>query len=158
MKTDSPAKLALGLGTGLAFGLFLQKGRAAAHRKFVGQLLLDDWDVVKIMGTASAVGGLGAYALRRVGLVDREIKPLHLGGVVGGGLLFGAGMAALGYCPGTSVAAAGEGRRDAAVGVVGMLLGGLAFVALYPRLKPLMEAGDLGDVTVPELLEGDGEG
>jgi len=149
---DSPTKLALGLGTGLAFGWFLQRGRASDRRAIVGQLRLRDWDVVKIMATASAVGGLGSYALRRADVVDRQIKPLRLGGVLAGGALFGAGLAALGYCPGTSVAAMGEGKRDAAVGVGGMLVGALAFVALLPRIAPLLEAGDLGERTVPEAL------
>ena len=63
-------------------------------------------------------------------------------------------MAALGYCPGTSLAALGEGRRDALAGVGGMFLGAFAYVGLRPQLKPLIEAGDYGKKTLPELLRG----
>lgn len=150
MKIASPMKLASGLGTGLAFGFLLQKGRAAKRVEIVDALRFDQWRVAKIMGTASVVGGLGTYALGRAGRVEPKIKPLALG-VVTGGALFGVGLAALGYCPGTTVTAAGEGQRDAMLGIAGMMVGALAYVALLPRLKPFLERGDMGEVTVPEL-------
>ncbi len=153
MKRDSLGQLALGLGTGLAFGFLLQKGQVAKHRKIVNQLQLTDWDVVKVMGTASAVGGLGTYLLRRGGHVEPSIKPLKLGGVVTGGVLFGAGMAILGYCPGTSVAAAGQGNRDAWAGIAGMGLGALAYVRFLPQLKRWIDWGDYGEKTVPQIIE-----
>lgn len=77
------------------------------------------------------------------------MKPLQPVAVVGGGVLFGAGVALLGYCPGTSLAAAGAGRRDAVAGVLGMLAGAVAFTQLYPRVKARLEAGDQGKVTLP---------
>ena len=40
---DSPLKLLLGFITGLAFGVFLQKGRVAKHSVIVGQLILRDF-------------------------------------------------------------------------------------------------------------------
>jgi uncharacterized membrane protein YedE/YeeE len=72
-------------------------------------------------------------------------------GVVVGRICFGAGMAIFGYCPGTSVAACGEGRRDAMVGVLGMLLGAGLYVVLYPQLSGLLKSwGDAGKLTLPE--------
>ena len=69
-----------------------------------------------------------------------------------GALCFGVGMATFGYCPGTSVAACGEGRRDAMVGVLGMLAGAAVFVALFPKLEPIIKGlGDLGKVTLPDI-------
>ena len=60
---DSPDKLLLGLVTGVAFGFLLQKGRVAKFPVIVGQFLLKDWTVVKVMATAVAVGAVGVYAL-----------------------------------------------------------------------------------------------
>jgi uncharacterized membrane protein YedE/YeeE len=80
-----------------------------------------------------------------------HIKPLMLGGVLVGGALFGVGMGLLGYCPGTCVAACGEGRRDAIAGVVGQLLGAALFVAAYPWVRSLIRLGDFGKVTLPEI-------
>lgn len=149
---DEPTKLALGLLTGILFGFLLQKGRAAKFHVIIAQLLLKDWTVVKIMGTAVVVGSVGVYALVVMGLASLHVKPLLLGGVLLGAVCFGVGMAVFGYCPGTSVAACGEGRRDAMVGVFGMLLGAAVYVALFPVLQPVIKSlGDAGEITIPQV-------
>ena len=147
-------KLGLGLLTGMIFGLRLQKGRVAKFHVIVNQFLFRDWTVVKIMGTAVVVGAIGIYALLPSGAVSLHIKPLVWLGIVVGGLCFGAGMAIFGYCPGTSVAACGEGRRDAMVGVLGMLLGAGIYVAFYPQLSGWLKSwGDAGKLTLPQWTE-----
>lgn len=137
-----------GLATGVAFGALLQKSGASDHGRIVDQLLLRDPSVVELMGGAAATGAVGVELLRRRGRYRPEAKPTNAGVLVGAAL-FGSGMALLGYCPGTCVAAAAEGKRDAAFGVLGMLAGALAFVRLYPALKPILSAGDLGKRTLP---------
>lgn len=147
---DPTGKLLMGLGSGIVFGFLLQKGWVAKHRVIVGTFLLRDFTAVKIMLTAAAVGSIGVWSLNSMGVGELQPKPLMVGGVIVGGLLFGIGIVVLGYCPGTSVAACGEGRRDAMVGVAGMLAGAGAYVAAYPALKPVLEAGgDLGKLTLP---------
>lgn len=149
---DSPEKLLLGLITGVVFGVLLQKGQVGKFSVIVGQFLLRDWTVAKIMGTAVVVGSVGVYALVESGHAHLHVKPFLLAGVLVGGLLFGVGLAVLGYCPGTTVAACGEGRRDAVAGVFGMLAGALAYVALWPALQPIVKGlGDRGKVTLPVL-------
>ena len=151
---DSPDRLLLGLVTGVAFGILLQKGRVAKFPVIVGQFLLKDWTVAKIMGTAVVVGAVGVYALVATSQAGLHVKPLLLGGVLIGGLLFGVGMTVLGYCPGTTVAACGEGRRDAVAGLLGMFAGALAFVAAWPALQPVIKGlGDYGKVTLPQLTD-----
>src|ERR1700694_5349748 len=54
---ESPADLVLGLVTGICFGFLLQKGRVAKYQTILGQLLLKDWTVFKIMITAIVTGG-----------------------------------------------------------------------------------------------------
>jgi len=148
---DSPERLLLGLLIGVLFGVLLQKGRVAKFSVIVGQFILKDWTVVKIMGTAVVVGSVGVYALVAFGHANLHIKPFLLGGVLLGGLCFGVGMAVFGYCPGTGVAACGEGKPDAMVGVLGMLAGALAFVAAYPAIQSVIKGlGDMGKVTVPD--------
>lgn len=149
---DPFSKLALGLFTGIVFGFLLQKGRVAKFPIIVGQFLLRDWTVAKIMGIAVVVGAIGVYALVGIDAASLHVKPALIAGVILGGVLFGFGMVLLGYCPGTSVAACGEGHRDAMVGVAGMLVGAFAFVLLYRGLDPVLRAwGDLGKVTLPEI-------
>lgn len=148
---ESPPRLVLGLITGIAFGFLLQKGRVAKHAVIVGQLLLRDFTVIKIMLTAIAVGAIGYWALVGLGSTTIDVKPAQLGGVLIGALLFGVGMAVLGYCPGTTVAAVGEGRRDAAAGLLGMIAGALTFVLAFSAFGDVQQAVvDWGKLTLPE--------
>ncbi len=149
---DTTEKLALGLLTGVIFGFLLQKGRVAKYEVIVGQFLFTDWSVVKTMGTAAVVGSVGVYALVSNDLASLHIRPLLFGGVIVGAVCFGIGMATLGYCPGTSVAGCGEGRRDAMLGVLGMFIGASLFVLLFPQLQSVINGlGDGGKITLPEL-------
>lgn len=154
---NADEKRLLGLVTGLVFGALLQRGRLARHEVIMGQLRLRDSSVGKAMGTAMAVGAVGYQALRESGLAAPGVKPMKVGGVVAGATLFGAGLALLGYCPGTSVAAAGEGKRDAVAGVAGMLAGAAAFVALHSKIAPMLDAGgDFGKITLPDVTRSSG--
>lgn len=149
MRVESSEKLLLGLGTGVVFGTLLQKGRVAKYEVIVGQLLMRDATVAKVMGTAVVVGAVGVHALVERGRAALEVKPLRLPSILAGAVMFGAGLAVIGYCPGTSLAAVGERRRDAMFGVLGMLGGAALYVRAYPRLKPALEAGDRGKITLP---------
>lgn len=151
MKRESIGRILLGLGTGSLFGFMLQRGQAAKHGTIIKHLQLKDFRVLKIMSTATAVGAIGTQVLRELGVVKKNVKPLKLGGIAMGGTLFGAGLALLGYCPGGTLAAVGEGNKDAVAGLIGMLAGSAAFVKLYPSLKPLIDKGNIGKKTLPEL-------
>ena len=59
----------------------------------------------------------------------------------------------MGYCPGTSAAALGEGRLDALWGILGMLFGAGLYAETYPMVKKtLLTMGDYGKITIPEVL------
>lgn len=150
---DSIGKLLLGLLTGFVFGFALQKGRVTKYQVIVGQFLLRDFTVLKTMLTAVVVGGAGVYTLRALGLATLHVKPAQLAAVGVGGLIFGVGMTILGYCPGTGVAASAEGRRDALVGVAGMLAGAAVYAECYSWFGGnLLAWANWGPVTLPELL------
>lgn len=151
--TDTLPKLLLGLLTGFLFGFFLQKGHVAKFKVIVGQFLLRDFTVLKTMLTAIVVGGVGVYALKALGLAALHVKPAQLVAVALGGLVFGVGMVLLGYCPGTSVAAAAEGHRDALFGILGIFVGSAIFAEFYGLLSStVMKWYDLGPVTLPQVL------
>jgi hypothetical protein len=65
-------------------------------------------------------------------------------------------MALVGFCPGTIVAGAGEGRLDNLLfGIPGLFVGALAFGWAWPAFFPaLHEIGALGRITFAELLHG----
>src|SRR5688500_16795060 len=120
---EDPLQLILGLVTGIGFGFLLQKGRVAKYQTILGQLLLKDWTAFKIMLTASVTGAIGVYFLVERGAASLDIWPFQPAAMIIGAIFFGIGIAVLGYCPGTGMAGAGEGRPDAKVGVLGRITG-----------------------------------
>ena len=145
--------LLYGLITGIAFGFLLQKGRVLRYDKQLGALRLMDMTIVKFMLSTVLVAMVGVYLLKDVGLAKLSIKSTILGGVIPGGLIFGIGWGLLGYCPGTSAGALGEGRWDSIWGILGMLAGAGLYAEAYPALKnTLLTWGDYGKITLPQAL------
>ncbi|MBN2183760.1 MAG: YeeE/YedE family protein [Candidatus Krumholzibacteriota bacterium] len=140
---------------GIIFGFLLQKGGVTKYDVIIGQLLLTDFTVLKIMLTAVITGMIGIYAMKGFGWVRLQPKPGSFGTNVAGGLIFGVGFAVLGYCPGTIAGAVGNGYLDGLFGgITGIVLGAGLFAAAYPRLqKGILSKGDWGDVTLPRLLK-----
>lgn len=144
--------LALGAVTGLIFGFLLQKGGVTRFQVILGQFLMRDFTVLKVMLTAIVTGAIGIYGMRVMGILDTgdmHIKNATLlGNLVGGGI-FGIGMAILGYCPGTGIAALGDGSRHAIAGVIGMLVGAATYAETYPWVKSkLLGTWEYGEATL----------
>ena len=146
-------ELVYGLLTGVLFGIFLQKAQVIRYDKQLGALRLMDMTIVKFMLSGILVAMAGVYLLQDLGLAKLSLKPTILGGNILGGLIFGAGWGLLGYCPGTSAGALGEGRWDAVWGILGMLTGAALFAEAYPGLKKtVLTWGDFGKLTLPQVL------
>ncbi|HOS94559.1 MAG TPA: YeeE/YedE thiosulfate transporter family protein [Armatimonadota bacterium] len=154
LHANQPAQLLIGLLIGVGFGFLLQKGGATSYDVIVGQLLLTDFTVLKLMLSAVVVGMIGVHLLTAAGLAQLHIKPGGWGSTVVGGLIFGVGFGLLGYCPGTAAAAAGHGTMDALIGGIGGILVGSALFALaYPRLaRGPLAAGKFAKLTLTEAL------
>ena len=145
--------LIYGLITGIIFGFLLQKARVIRYDKQLAALRLMDMTIVKYMFTTVLVAMVGVYLLKDLGLVKLSVKTTILGGNIIGGLIFGAGWALLGYCPGTSLGALGEGRYDSIWGIVGMLAGAALFAEFFPLMKrTVLTWGNYGKITIPGIL------
>ena len=155
LHNSKKTQLFLGLGAGFGFGFLLEKGGVTRYDVIIGQLLLSDFTVLKIMLSAAAAGMLGVHLLRNLGLAQLHPKPGSWGSTAVGGLIFGLGFATLGYCPGTIAGAVGQGWLDAlAGGLTGIILGAGIFASLYPRLKPgILSKGEFKNRTYPELFK-----
>ncbi len=147
------AKLLSAIVFGLAFGFLLQKGGVAKCNVLIGQLLLQDFTVVKVMLTAIVVGMVGIFALNHFAKVNLHLLPTRVGAQVIGGVIFGIGFALLAYCPGTGAAALGQGSWDVVFGLAGLVAGSLLYAELSGRLKKSVETwGDLGKMTIADLF------
>ena len=143
----------LGLVTGVLFGFLLQKGRVLRFDKQIGAMLLKDMTIFKFMLSAIMVGMVGITLLTDAGIITLSHKPMNLGAVLLGGALFGAGWAVMGFCPGTSIGALGEGRWHAVFAVAGMIAGAAIYAELFPLFKSTVLAWkDFGKIGLPETL------
>lgn len=153
IRNSSGAQVLLGLLTGILFGFLLQKGGVTDYAVIEGQLLLTDFTVLRLMLSAVIVGMPLFHFLKRAGYANLHAWQGSVGSNVVGGLVFGAGFALLGYCPGTVAGAVGTGALDALFGgMVGMVLGAGFFASLYPSMKKFLERGPFPAVTVQEFL------
>lgn len=143
----------LGLVTGVLFGFLLQRGRVLRFDKQVGAMRLQDMTILKFMLSAILVGMIGLQIASQLGWLKLSHKPMNLGAILIGGVLFGAGWAVTGFCPGTSVGALGEGRVHALWAALGMVVGAAVYAELYPLFKStVLTWKDWGKIALPEAL------
>jgi uncharacterized membrane protein YedE/YeeE len=107
------------------------------------------------MFTAIVTAMLGVFWLSRLGWIDLEaiaIPETYLRPQIAGGLIFGAGFALAGLCPGTSCVAAASGRGDGVAVIGGLLAGVLGAGIALPRLIGFYDGDARGVWTLPALL------
>ena len=138
-------ELLSGLLVVTVFGFLLRKAYVTRFPVIVGQLLLKDFTVMKVMMTAIAFGSLGIYLLPHSSLL---IDPTPLAGALIGGGIFGVGMAVMGFCPGTGIGALADGSRDMWFGVLGMIVG----AGIYAELSTALNFGVGDQSTLEDVL------
>lgn len=136
---------------GFLFGFAIIYAKLNRFETISGMATLEDLTVAKAMAFAIGLGMIILAFEIGFGFAGYHIKPFVLGGVVLGGILFGIGMAILGYCPGTLAISVGEGSVDAIVGLIGGLFGGLVFTLVLPSIKGIL-APNLGKVSLESIL------
>jgi len=129
-------QLILGLLFGIIFGFLLQKSGVTTYEVMINELLLTDFTVLKVMLSAVITTMLLISVVLPSGSIKLQPKGGSLKSSIIGGLLFGVGMATLGYCPGTVAGSVGSGNIDGFIGgFIGITLGSGIFAAQYSRLK-----------------------
>lgn len=117
---------------GLVFGIGMIVSGMTDPAKVIGFLdLFGTWDpsLAFVMGGAILVG-LGAFAIARRRTTNLLGGAMHLPRssdidkrLVAGSLMFGAGWALAGFCPGPALVSLGAGQPKAVVFVLAMLAG-----------------------------------
>lgn len=141
----------IGVFMGAVFGFALEKSRVFEPGMIVGQMQLRNFIMVKVFLTAVATGALAISALNGLGLVSLHPKGAVYAADLVGGLLLGAGIALAGACPGTVLAQAGVGYRDALFTLAGGLCGAVAFSYAEPFLKQRLLSGGGGKITFADI-------
>ena len=130
-------QIILAIIIGTLFGFVLHRVGASNPQRIIDMLRLKDFHLMKAILFGIAV----ASALLFVGMILGLIDPSHLSvktsywGVIVGGLILGLGWAIGGYCPGTGIAAVGDGRKDALFFILGGLIGALIYMLIFSNVK-----------------------
>ena len=107
--------------------------------------------VLKTILLTIGVGAILLSVIIGLGLANFHVKPFLSGGIILGGIIFGSGMAILGYCPGTLAISLGEGSLDALIGILGGLFGGFIFTVGLPYIKILL-GSNWGKISLFSLI------
>ncbi len=151
---SGPTSLTGGLILGLIFGVVLQKGRICKYDVVSGLFRLQDFTIFRLGTPLLMVSVVLIYFFADLGTIDLHIPKTVILPQIVGGLLFGAAIAILGYCPGTAAGAVGEGSLDGIPGILGMIAGAVLYAELFYEdwSKSFQTIGDIGRVTFPDIL------
>jgi uncharacterized membrane protein YedE/YeeE len=145
------AEIWLGLFSGIAFGFVIQRVGATNPDKMARAHLMMEGDIPKFMLMAVILSALGLLGLEAAGAANTRVLPTSLVATGVAGILFGIGWGFCGYCPGTTWAAAGEGRLDAVFALMGGLAGAAVFAHLHEFLIPLLyDPFNAGQITLAD--------
>lgn len=136
---------------GFLFGAILQYASLNKYNVISGMATLDNLAVAKAIAVAIGIGAILLNIEIGLGIASYHVKPFILGGIILGGLLFGTGMAILGYCPGTMAISLGEGSIDALIGIIGGLLGGFVYTLVLPSIQSIL-GPNLGVISLNSII------
>lgn len=136
----SPLAYASVLLMGVYLGILFVKSEVASWERIHNMFLFKEAHMYLIIGLAIGVAMLSMLLIKRWDIksvegkpIKYEPKPYHTGVIIGG-MLFGAGWAITGACPGPIYAQIGAGAWMALFTFVGAMLGMFGYAALKPKL------------------------
>ncbi len=150
-----PIGLLLAMLVGLGFGFWLERAGFGSSRKLTAIFYLHDFAVLKVMFAAMATAAVGLQLLGGLGYVDLDalyVPESILWPQLVGGLLFGVGFVAGGWCPGTAAVGVASGKLDAVLFLIGAGAGSLAFAPLQTSFADFLHAGTCSVGSLPAQL------
>jgi uncharacterized membrane protein YedE/YeeE len=139
---------------GFTFGAILQYADLNKYNVISGLAIRENFTVAKALALAIGIGSVLLNIEIALGFASYHVKPFLVGGLVFGGIIFGTGMAILGYCPGTLAISLGEGSVDAFTGILGGLTGGIIYTLILPFINPVL-GPNFGTISLNSLIKSD---
>ena len=154
----SGENLLYGLFIGIAFGFILERagfGRSTniAPIFYFKNLRVSQMIVSTILTTATWIV-IASYN----GWIDYNqvfIPTTYVWPYLVGGALFGFGMVMSGWCPGTAVVGFASGKLDAAVFLLGVMVGMSVYFNYFDTFADFANSGNIGKYTIDMLVGGD---
>jgi hypothetical protein len=145
-----------GLLVGIIWGFVLHKTSIPKYDTVARLFMLQEFTLFRV-GTPLFYTAMPLlFFFQDVGVIgplSETVPNTMLLGNMMGGIFMGMGIAICGYCPGTGVAALGEGAIDALFFMLGMLVGSFFFAEIAPWAKrSFLDVGNLGKITIHQVL------
>lgn len=128
------------LAVGMYLGILFTRSEVALWERVHKMFLFQEAHMYLIIGVAIVVATLSMWIIRRLGIrtiegrpITYKPKPFHTGVIIGG-MMFGAGWAITGACPGPVYAQIGAGEWLAVITLCGAMLGMFSYAALKSKL------------------------
>ncbi len=125
---------------GIIFGIILIKSEVASWFRIQEMFRFQSFHMYGVIGSAVVTGMISVFIIRKFNLktidgdpVQIQSKPFHKGNIIGG-LLFGAGWALTGACPGPLFALIGSGALIVLVALFSAIAGTWVYGAVQNRL------------------------
>jgi uncharacterized membrane protein YedE/YeeE len=125
---------------GAYLGVLFTKSEVARWQRIHDMFLFREAHMYLIISLAIVVAMVSMLVIKRLGITTVQGKPIKYSpkpyhtGVIVGGMLFGAGWAITGACPGPIYAQIGGGEWMALCTLAGALLGMYCYAVLKPKL------------------------
>lgn len=125
---------------GAYLGVLFTKSEVARWERIHDMFLFREARMYLIISVAIAVAMVSMLIIKRFGITSIDGKPIkyepkaYHTGVIIGGMMFGAGWAITGACPGPIYAQIGGGEWMAILTLAGAILGMFTYAAFKPRL------------------------
>jgi hypothetical protein len=136
----SPLNYLFVLLIGAYLGILFIKSEVARWERIHDMFLFREAHMYLIISVAIVVAMVSMLVIKRFELKSLDGKPItykpkpYHTGVIIGGMLFGAGWAITGACPGPIYAQIGSGEWMALLTLAGAMLGMFSYAALKPKL------------------------
>jgi uncharacterized membrane protein YedE/YeeE len=136
----SPLNYLFVLLIGAYLGILFIKSEVARWERIHDMFLFREAHMYLIISVAIVVAMVSMLVIKRFEVKSLDGKPItykpkpYQTGVIIGGMLFGAGWAITGACPGPIYAQIGSGEWMALLTLAGAMLGMFSYAALKPKL------------------------
>jgi uncharacterized membrane protein YedE/YeeE len=125
---------------GVYLGILFTKSEVARWERIHDMFLFREAHMYLIIGVAIGVAMISMWLIKRLGITSMDGKPIEYKpkpyhtGVLVGGMMFGAGWAITGACPGPIYAQIGGGEWLAVLTLTGAMLGMFSYAMLKSKL------------------------
>ncbi|MEA3315570.1 MAG: YeeE/YedE thiosulfate transporter family protein [Campylobacterota bacterium] len=143
---------------GIVFGIILERAGFGRSTHIAPIFYFKNLRVSQVMVSAiltcATLLTISVYA----GILDFNqifIPTVYIWPYLVGGILFGLGMVMSGWCPGTAVVGFAVGKLDAAVFLLGVMVGMSVYFDQFDKLADFANSSNVGRLTIDNLVGGD---